>query len=187
MAKTTKTNLETVKPNVAGALEAIRSKKLREQIKADRLRPFVPVIKEALNSGWKWSPIVTLIRENGGPALSKKKAEALYQLIKGQCLPDANGKAGEGASTSREHKEAMHLEHFLFEVARRTGESNFVQADLLSSARNFGMTKPGVQRALAVLCSIGRIYIIKNQGQPDRVALNPTFISGYSAHRWPGY
>ncbi|KVN17521.1 MULTISPECIES: hypothetical protein [unclassified Burkholderia] len=182
-----KDTLDIAKPNVAGALSAIRSKKSREQIKLERLKPFVPVINEALKSGWKWSPIVTLIRENGGPVLSKKKAETLYQLIKSQCLPDANGKAGEGAPTSREHKEAMHLEQVLCETARRTGERIFVQADLLSSARNFGMTKPGVQRALIVLCSIGRIHIIKNQGKPDWVALNPMFISGYSAHRWPGY
>lgn len=187
MAKTTKTNLETVKPNVAAALEAIRSKKSREQIELERLKPFVPVINEALKSGWKWSPIVTLIRENGGPALSKKKTEALYQHIKSQCLSDANDGAGEGAPASREHKEAMHLGRVLFEIASRTGQSIFVQEDLLSSARNFGMTKPGVQRALSALCSIGRIHIIKNQGKPDWVALNPTFILGYSAHRWPDH
>ncbi|KVE72452.1 hypothetical protein WI98_01065 [Burkholderia vietnamiensis] len=170
---------------MAGALSVIRSTKSRERIKLECLKPFVPVIKEALKSGWKWSPIVTLIRENNGPALSKKKAETLYQLLKGQCLPDANGEAGEGAPTSREHKDAIHLEQVLLEVTRRTGESIFVRADLSSSARNFGMTRPGVQRALIVLCCIGRIHIIKNQGKPDRATLNPTFISRYSAHRWP--
>ncbi|RQT30490.1 hypothetical protein DF036_24230 [Burkholderia contaminans] len=88
-------NLEAVKPNVAAALQAIRSKKSREEVKIERLLPFVPVIKEALESGWKWSPIVTLIRESGGPSLSKKDAEALYEQIKDQCLPDDNGEAGE--------------------------------------------------------------------------------------------
>jgi hypothetical protein len=96
VAKTTKMNLEVVKPNVAAALEAIRSKKSREQVKIERLLPFVPVIKEALESGWKWSPIVTLIRESGGPSLSKKEAETLYARIKDQCPPDDNGEAGEG-------------------------------------------------------------------------------------------
>ncbi|CAJ9727365.1 Uncharacterised protein [Burkholderia pseudomallei] len=100
MAKTTKTNLETVKPNVAAALEAIRSKKSREQIKVERLLPFVPVINEALESGWKWSPIVTLIRESGGPSLSKKEVETLYAQIKAQCLPDGHGEAGEAVLVS---------------------------------------------------------------------------------------
>lgn len=95
MAKTTKTPLETVKPDVAGALEAIRLKKSREQVKIERLLPFVPVINEALESGWKWSPIVTLIRKSGGPSLSKKDAEALYEQIKDQGLPDDDRRAGE--------------------------------------------------------------------------------------------
>lgn len=95
MAKTTKTPLETVKPDVAGALETIRLKKSREQVKIERLLPFVPVINEALENGWKWSPIVTLIRKSGGPSLSKKDAEALYEQIKDQCLPDDNGDTGE--------------------------------------------------------------------------------------------
>lgn len=96
MAKTTKTNLENVKPNVAGALEAIRSKKSREQVKVERLLPFVPAINAALENGWKWSPIVTLIRENGGPSLSKQEAETLYEQIKDQYVPDDDGEAGEG-------------------------------------------------------------------------------------------
>jgi hypothetical protein len=94
VAKTTKMSLETVKLDVAGALEAIRSKKSREQIKAERLLPFVPVIKVALDKGWKWSPIVTLIRKSGGPSLSKKDAEDLYEQIKDQCVPDDNCEAG---------------------------------------------------------------------------------------------
>jgi 2-oxoglutarate dehydrogenase complex dehydrogenase (E1) component-like enzyme len=84
VAKATKTSLEIVKPNVAAALEAIRSKKSREQVKIERLLPFVPVIEEALKSNWKWSPIVTLIRENNGPSLSKQEAENLYEQIKSQ-------------------------------------------------------------------------------------------------------
>ena len=95
MAKNSKIILEAVKPNVAGALEAIRSKKSREQVKIERLLPFVPVITEALDNGWKWSPIVTLIRKSGGPSLSKKDAEDLYAQIKDQCLPGDNGEAGE--------------------------------------------------------------------------------------------
>jgi len=97
VAKTTKTSLEIVKPNVAAALETIRSKKSREQVKIERLLPFVQVIEEALKSGWKWSPIVTLIRETGGPSLSKKEAETLYAQVKDRCLPHDNGEAGEGA------------------------------------------------------------------------------------------
>lgn len=95
MAKNSKTSPEAVKPNVAAALKAIRSKKSRGQVKIERLLPFVPVINEALESGWKWSPIVTLIRENGGPSLSKKEAEALYDQIKDQGSPDDSGEAGE--------------------------------------------------------------------------------------------
>ena len=90
-----KNTMEIAKPNVAAALEAIRSKKSRGQVKIERLLPFVPVIKEALESGWKWSPIVTLIRKSGGPSLSKKDAEALYEQITDRCLPDDNGEAGE--------------------------------------------------------------------------------------------
>jgi len=95
MAKIAKTSLEIVKPNVAAALEAIRSKKSREQMKAERLLPFVPVIKAALDNNWKWSPIVTLIRKSGGPSLSKKDAESLYERIKDQRLPGSEDEAGE--------------------------------------------------------------------------------------------
>jgi hypothetical protein len=85
---------------VAGALEAIRSKKSREQIKIERLLPFVPVINEALDNGWKWSPIVTLIRKSGGPSLSKKDAETLYEQIKHQRLPGNADGAAEDAPVS---------------------------------------------------------------------------------------
>ncbi len=94
MATVTMTSLETVKPNVAAALEAIRSKKSREQVKIEHLLPFVPVIEAALDNGWKWSPIVTLIRKSGGPSLSKKDAESLYEQIKDQRLPGNDDEAG---------------------------------------------------------------------------------------------
>lgn len=77
-------NLEQAKPDVAGALQAIRSKKSREQIKLERLSPFLEVIDEALAHGWKWSPILTLIRERGGPSLTRGEAERLYAQLKQQ-------------------------------------------------------------------------------------------------------
>ncbi|AIP59859.1 hypothetical protein [Burkholderia pseudomallei] len=95
-----KNTLDITKPDVAGALSVVRSKKSREQIKIERLKPFVPVINEALKSGWKWSPIVVLIRQRGGPSLSKKEAENLYEQIKDQCVSDDNAKAGEGVPPS---------------------------------------------------------------------------------------
>jgi len=75
---------EKVTPDVAGALQAIRSKKSPEQVKAERLLPFLEVIDEALAHGWKWSPILTLIRERGGPSLTRGEAERLYAQIKQQ-------------------------------------------------------------------------------------------------------
>ncbi|CAJ2791895.1 hypothetical protein ACRUKS_01625 [Burkholderia pseudomallei] len=95
-----KNTADIAKPDVAGALSVVRSKKSREQIKIERLTPFVPVIKEALKIGWKWSPIVVLIRQRGGPSLSKKEAEKLFEQIKDQCLSDDNAKAGEGVQPS---------------------------------------------------------------------------------------
>lgn len=92
MAKTTKMNLENVKPDVAGALQVIRAKKSREQIKTERFLPFVDVIDAALAADWSWSAIVKLIREKGGPSLTKKDAEALYAQIKG------NAETGEGVT-----------------------------------------------------------------------------------------
>lgn len=83
-----KTRVESNAPDVAGALQIIRTKKTREQIKVERLLPFVPVIEEALAASWKWSPIATLIRESGGPSLTKVEAEALYAQIKGKGGPD---------------------------------------------------------------------------------------------------
>lgn len=94
MAKT-KIRTEITKPDVAGALQVIRAKKSREQIKAERLLPFVPVIDEALAVGWKWSPIVVLIRESGGPSMTKADAQALHAQIKGQLSPDDETKVGE--------------------------------------------------------------------------------------------
>ncbi|MFP6557771.1 hypothetical protein WJ542_05450 [Paraburkholderia sp. B3] len=78
-------------PDVVGALQAIRLKKSREQIKSARLHPFVPVIDEALAHGWKWSPIVTLIRESGGPCLTKREAELLYAELKEQVVRNGSG------------------------------------------------------------------------------------------------
>lgn len=75
---------ENRKPDVAGALQAIRSKKSPEQVKAERLLPFLEVIDEALARGWKWSPILTLIRERGGPSLTRREAERLYAQLKQQ-------------------------------------------------------------------------------------------------------
>lgn len=75
---------EKVKPDVAGALQTIRSKKSREQIKLERLEPFIEVIDEALAQGWKWSPILTLIRERGGPSLTRGEAERLYAQLRQQ-------------------------------------------------------------------------------------------------------
>ncbi|WP_144154961.1 hypothetical protein [Paraburkholderia sp. BCC1885] len=92
MAKTTKTNLETVKLDVAGALHAVNSKKSRKQVKTERLLSFVQVIDAALAVDWSWSAIVKLIREHGGPSLTKKDAEALYAQIKG------NAETGEGVT-----------------------------------------------------------------------------------------
>lgn len=83
-----KTRVESNAPDVAGALQIIRTKKTREQIKVERLLPFVPVIEEALTASWKWSPIAALIRESGGPSLTKVEAEALYAQIKGKRGPD---------------------------------------------------------------------------------------------------
>lgn len=83
-----KTRVENNVPDVAGALQTIRTKKSREQIKAERLMPFVPVIDEALAVGWKWSPIVMLIRESGGPSLTNADARALYAQIKSKGGPD---------------------------------------------------------------------------------------------------
>ncbi|MFM0741689.1 DUF3987 domain-containing protein [Paraburkholderia xenovorans] len=83
----------------------------------------------------------------------------------------------------REHQEAMYLEQVLHEAARRTGEGMVKLKDLLSFAPNFGMTKAAVQRALIVLCSNDRTRIVKSQGKPDWVALNPMF---FPVFRWPG-
>ncbi len=84
MSRKQATKLERANPDVAGALQAIRARKSPEQIKAERLLPFIPVIDEALALGWKWSPIVRLIRESGGSSLTKAEAEALYVQIKRQ-------------------------------------------------------------------------------------------------------
>lgn len=82
MAKSTKSRSENGTADVAGALRTIRSKQSREQIRIERLRPFIPVIDEALANGWSWSPILTLIRQHGGPSLTKKDAEDLYRKSK---------------------------------------------------------------------------------------------------------
>jgi len=74
---------ENRKPDVAGALQAIRAKKSPEQVKAERLLPFLEVIDEALAHGWKWSPILTLIRERGGPSLTRGEAQRLHAQLKG--------------------------------------------------------------------------------------------------------
>ncbi|HDR9192140.1 hypothetical protein [Burkholderia vietnamiensis] len=95
-----KNTMEIAKPNVAAALEAIRSKKSREQVKIERLLPFVPVIDEALKSNWKWSPIIALIRQSGGPSLSTKVAQLLYEQIKAQHSPGDNDEGREGAPPS---------------------------------------------------------------------------------------
>jgi len=84
MAKRQVTTSENRKPDVVGALQAIRSKKSREQLKLERLLPFLEVIDEALAHGWKWSPILTLIRERGGPSLTRGEAERLYTQLKQQ-------------------------------------------------------------------------------------------------------
>lgn len=87
MAKTPKTNLETVKLDVAGALHAVHAKKSRKQVKTERLSPFVQVIDAALAVDWSWSAIVKLIREHGGPSLTKKEAEELYAQLKSSRVP----------------------------------------------------------------------------------------------------
>ncbi|MFC5431365.1 DUF3987 domain-containing protein [Paraburkholderia denitrificans] len=84
----------------------------------------------------------------------------------------------------REHTEAAHLEQVMFEAARRSGECMVKLKDLLSYAPNYGMTKAAVQRALIVLCSNDRTRIIKSQGKPDWIALNPMYFPIY---RWPGH
>lgn len=91
MAKVQLPSVKNVQPDVAGALEEIRSKKSREQIKVERFRPFVPVIKAALECGWKWSPILRLIRERSGPSLTKKEAEELYKANKPTSMSDPLG------------------------------------------------------------------------------------------------
>ncbi|WP_429314931.1 DUF3987 domain-containing protein [Paraburkholderia sp. GAS448] len=83
----------------------------------------------------------------------------------------------------REHEDATYLEGVLFDAARRTGEGMVKLKDLLSFAPNFGMTKAAVQRALIVLCSNDRTRIVKSQGKPDWVALNPTY---FPVNRWAG-
>jgi hypothetical protein len=83
----------------------------------------------------------------------------------------------------REHVEAAYLEQVLFDAARRTGEGMVKLKELLGFAPNFGMTKAAVQRALIVLCSSGRTRIVKSQGKPDWVSLNPMFFPVY---RWTG-
>jgi hypothetical protein len=93
MAKVT---YETVKPNVAGALQSVRAKKSREQIKVERFRPFVHVIDAALAANWSWSAIVKLIREHGGPSLTKIEAEALYAQLKDQYAPNNDSEVGKG-------------------------------------------------------------------------------------------
>ncbi|RDU98295.1 hypothetical protein [Trinickia dinghuensis] len=75
-------NLEIAKPDVAGAMLAVRGKKSRAQIKAERFGPFVDVVDIALAENWSWSAIVTLIRKHDGPSVTKKEAEELYALLK---------------------------------------------------------------------------------------------------------
>jgi len=84
MAKIQAKKSERKTLDVDGALQAIRSKKSPEQVKAERLLPFLEVIDEALAHGWKWSPILTLIRERGGPSLTRGEAERLYAQLKQQ-------------------------------------------------------------------------------------------------------
>ncbi|WP_233827722.1 hypothetical protein [Paraburkholderia sp. ZP32-5] len=82
MAKSTKSRSENSAPDVEGALKAIHSKQSREQIRIERLRPFMRVIDEALKKEWSWSAILALIREHGGPSFTKKEAEYLRGKIK---------------------------------------------------------------------------------------------------------
>ncbi|WP_131753364.1 hypothetical protein [Burkholderia vietnamiensis] len=90
MAKNQATKRDKPKLDVDGALQVILSKKSREQVKAERLLPFIGVIDEALAHGWKWSPIVTLIRESGGPSLTKGQAEVLYAELKGRVVDNSS-------------------------------------------------------------------------------------------------
>ncbi|MDR5855506.1 hypothetical protein P9239_06300 [Caballeronia sp. LZ062] len=78
---------ESAKPDVAGAMQAVRAKKSRAQIKAERFQPFVEVIDMALAENWSWSAIVTLIRKHDGPSVTKKEAEELYTQLKSQRMP----------------------------------------------------------------------------------------------------
>lgn len=94
-----KTRIERGVPDVAGALQAIRTKKTREQIKMERLLPFVPVIEEALNAGWMWSPIAALIRKSGGPSLTKREIDGLYAQIKTKDGLDNSEKISGGVPT----------------------------------------------------------------------------------------
>lgn len=95
MAKTQPTARERVQLDVAGALQTLRAKKSREQIKIERFLPFVAVIDEALLAAWSWSAIIKLIREHGGPTLTKKEAEDLYAQLRSKSALDRSTETGE--------------------------------------------------------------------------------------------
>jgi hypothetical protein len=102
MTKNQATTPEKTKPDVAGALQKIRAKKSPEQIKTERFLPFIPAITEALSNGWSWSSILTLIRDHGGPSLTKREAEDLYEKCKLQSLPsEETGEPSQGMSVDK--------------------------------------------------------------------------------------
>lgn len=94
-------------PDVDGALAEVRSKKSREQVKAERFVPFVPVVEAALRQHWKWSPILQLIRKRGGPSLTKAEAERLYEASKPSQM---SGQFGVGPASNAGRADASGLQ-----------------------------------------------------------------------------